>query len=155
MKRIKTNIIELKKLYEKPCEEWLDRFDNGKIDAHEAFKKYNQEYQWLYENSDYDLIGWEIENNCFDWEKHSWAVAKFCPEKFDADKYNWKEHSAFVAIFCPGKFDAKRYNWKNYSWVIAQFCPEKLDADKYNWERDSWFVTQFCPEKLKLKPKNI
>jgi len=57
MGKIKTNIIELSKLYKRPCKDWLKRFDgNGKIDAHEAFKKYGQQYNWLYENSPYDLL---------------------------------------------------------------------------------------------------
>ncbi|MCA1980090.1 MAG: hypothetical protein LDL10_00945 [Calditerrivibrio sp.] len=41
---------------------WLKRFRHGKIDAHKAFIKYGQEYEWLYENSPYDLIGREIDN---------------------------------------------------------------------------------------------
>ncbi|GIV45178.1 MAG: hypothetical protein KatS3mg035_2301 [Bacteroidia bacterium] len=140
MKRIKTNIVELKNLYQKPCEEWLKRFENGKIDAHETFKKYGQEYQWLYENSNYDLIGWEIENNCFDWKTYSWIIAKCCPENFDADKYNWKGHSWAIAQYCPKNFDADRYNWERNSCAVAQYCPENFDADRYNWKDDSWAV---------------
>jgi hypothetical protein len=101
MKRIKTNIIELDKLYKIPCKEWLERFENGKLDAHEAFKKYGEKYEWLYKNSNYDLIGWEIENNCFDWEKNSWAVAQFCKRKLDVNKYNWKDHYWAVRMFYP------------------------------------------------------
>lgn len=128
--RVKTNIIELKKLHATPCEEWLERFVNGKIDAHEAFKKYGEKYDWLYTFSDYDLVSWEVENGVFDWDKHSWAVAKFCPEYFDSNKFNWERDS----------------------WAVAMYCPDKLDPDRYNWERFSYVVAKYCPDKLSLKP---
>jgi hypothetical protein len=102
MRRVKTNIVELKKLKKQPCYEWLQRFDEkGKIDAHRAFELYGEKYEWLYKNSNYDLISWEIENDCFDWQKHSWAVAQFCKKKLDINKYNWKEHYWAIAMYCP------------------------------------------------------
>jgi len=154
MERIKTNIIELEKLYKTPCKEWLKRFDEqGKLDAHQAFKKYMQQYEWLYKNSPYDLIGWEIENNCFDWKKNSWVVAKCCPDKFDPERYNWQKSSWAVAKYCPEKLDPERYNWERCSVAIAEHCPEHLDPERYNWEEYSWAVAEYCPDKLKFKPK--
>jgi len=106
--RIITNIIELNRLYEKPCDTWLERFNKkGRIDAHKAFIKYGERYDWLYQNSNYDLIAWEIENDCFDWEKHSWAVAQYCPEKLDPERFNWEEQSWAVAKYCPEKMELK------------------------------------------------
>jgi len=40
MENIKTNIVNLDKLYRDTNKEWIKKFDkNGKLDAHEAFKK--------------------------------------------------------------------------------------------------------------------
>ena len=155
MKRIKINIIELEKLYKTPCKEWLERFENGKIDAHEAFKKYGEQYEWLYLNSPYDIIGWQIEHDCFDWKNYSRYVAQYCPEYIDPDKYNWEEYSVEIAKYCPEHLDKERYNWDWHSWAVAQYCPEKIDPDKYNWELHSWAVIQYCPEYLELSPKNV
>ncbi|MCA1980089.1 MAG: hypothetical protein LDL10_00940 [Calditerrivibrio sp.] len=148
MERIKTNIVKLEKLYKRPCEKWLSRFKDGKIDAHDAFIKYGQEYEWLYENSPYDLIGWQIENNCFDWERFSWAVAEFCPEHFDKEKFNWKDCSMWVVEYCPEHFDPEKYNWENHSSAIAVHRPEYLIPEKYNWKKHSWFVVEYCPDKI-------
>ena len=93
MERIKTNIIELDKLSEIPVREWLKLSEDKKLDAHKVDIYKNQLYKWLYKNSQYDLIGWEIEHNCFDWENYSWAVAKYCPQHFVPEKYNWEKHS--------------------------------------------------------------
>ena len=131
MERIKTNIVELDKLCETPCKRWLRRFENGRIDAHEAFKVHGEEYVWLYNLSPYDLIGWEIEHDCFDWENHSWAVAMLCSEHLDPEKYNWMQ----------------------YSWVVAQYCSEKIDPERFDWDRADWFVRIYCPKMLSLKPK--
>lgn len=151
--RIKTNIIELSKLYKEPCERWFYRFIKGKIDAHKAFFEFGQEYEWLYKNSDYDLIGWQIENNVFYWEKYSWAVTKFCPENFNSEKFNWKDYSNYVAEYCPEKIDPTKFNWKHYSWAVAKYCCDKIDFEKFNWQKQSWAVAKYCPEKLSLRPK--
>ena len=127
--RIKSNIIELEKLYETPCAVWLKRFKNGRLNAHIAFLQYEERYEWLYNNSPYDLIGWEIQNNCFDWVKHS----------------------DYVAIYCPENFDPDRFNWRDYSWIIAKYAPIYFDPDRYNWAKHSWAVSEFCPDKLQLK----
>ena len=128
MERIVSNIVELSKLYQEPCKIWLNRFKDGKIDAHDAFKKYGERYDWLYLNSPYDLIRWEIINDCFDWEKHSEYVPTYCPDLFNSEKYNWKDHS----------------------WAVAVYCPDKLNPDKFNWEKHIEWVIEYCPEKLKL-----
>jgi len=92
--RIATNIIYLNELYVTPCEPWLSRFDkDGKMDADEAFRLYGEYYDWLYENSPYDLISWQIDNDKFDWELYSKYVVKYCIDKFDSNKYNWKDYS--------------------------------------------------------------
>lgn len=175
--RIKTNIVELSKLYRMPCDEWLERFVDGKLDAHEAFKEFGEKYEWLYNNSPYDLIGWEIEKGVFDWERYSWLVAKFCPEHFDKEKFNWKKHSWLVAKYCSHLIDKEKYNWDIDSWAVARFCPEHFDKEKYNWyvdskwvakycpqyidkerynwEKDEWAVAEYCPEYLKLNQKII
>ena len=173
MKR-KTNIVHLHDCKQTPCKTWLERFENGQIDAHKAFKEHGAKYDWLYENTDIDLIGWEIENGVFDWKKHSWAVAMYCPQYFDPDKYNWEEYSwavaehcpeyfdpdkfnweeysGSVAKYCPDKLDPERYNWQTFSDWVAKYCPDKLDPDKFNWEIDSWAVAVYCPHLLTLKP---
>lgn len=122
MERIRTNIVELKKLYAIPCETWLLRFTDGKLDAHQAFRDYGEMYGWLYENSPYDLIGWEIDNNRFDWDRYSWAVAKYCPENLNDEQYNWKDYSHYVAVYCPERIDPERYNWRLAGWAVRQFC---------------------------------
>jgi hypothetical protein len=100
--RIKTNIIELKNLTKTPCDKWIQRFDkDGKIDAHAAFLRYGTEYTFLYRYSNYDLIGWQIENNLFDWDAHSFIVAGFCPQHLDVKKYDWEEQSWAIDTYCP------------------------------------------------------
>ena len=153
MERLKTNIIELNKLYKTPCESWLRRFVDGKLDAHEAFKKYGQQYLWLYNNSPYDLIGWEIDNDCFDWEKHSGAVAMLCPEYLDPERYNWDMCSSKVAAHCPDRIDPERFNWARNSSDVAWYCPDKIDPERFDWEGAELFVKAYCPEKLSLKQK--
>jgi len=32
----------------------------------------------------------------YNWEKHSWTVAKYTPELFDPDRYNWEENSVHI-----------------------------------------------------------
>jgi hypothetical protein len=148
MNRIKSNIVELDKLHKTPCEDWLERFVNGQIDAHEVFKKYGEQYDWLYQNSPYDLIGWQIENGVFDWERYSWAVAKYCPQHFDAEKFNWPRDSWAVAKYCPKYFDPDKFNWEDFSYEVARYCPQHLDPNKYDWQNDSEFVAKFCPDKI-------
>jgi len=105
--RIITNIVSLDKLYTVPCcDKWFDRFVDGKIDAHKAFIEYGKEYHWLYENSPYDLVGWEVINDCFDWFSNSRYVAQYRPDFIEPNKH--------------------RYNWKRHSWAVALYCPEKL-----------------------------
>lgn len=124
-KRIKTNIVELSRFKKTPSDYWLGKFQDGKLDVHEAFKEY-EDYQWLYEDSDYDLVGWEIENNCFDWENNSWVIPVFCPEHFDVEKYNWKDFSPDVAKYAPELLDPQKYNWEGYSNFVELYCSEKL-----------------------------
>lgn len=152
-KRIKTNIIELSRLKKDLLlDEWLKEFKDGKLDAHlfylQYYRKYPFFYEWLYENTDYDLAGWQIENGYFDWENDSWVVARYCQENFDAEKFNWKRYSNYVTEHCPEKIDPERYNWENFSYCVAQYAPDKIDADKYNWFKDSWAIAKYCPEKL-------
>jgi len=156
MERIVTNLVKLNELKRKPCDEWLKYFDeNGVADAHKAFIVENvYPYNWLYKNSNIDLIAWEIENNCFNWIEHSWAVAKYCPDKIDPDKYNWEKNGCYVAIYCPDKIDIEKFNWKDDSWVVAAYCPDKLDPEKFNWEKQSWAIVQYCPDKLDLEKFN-
>lgn len=130
-KRIVSNIIHLDKLYRKPCNKWLSLFVNGQLDANKAFKKYEQQYDWLYYHSPYDLIRWEIENNVFDWDKHSYFVAKYHPELIDKKKFNWKCHSYALAIYCPEKIIPRKYNWKKFGKDIIIYCPDKIDPDRY------------------------
>jgi len=126
-------IIELDKLKREPCEYWLRLFEDGKLDVHQAFKEHYSQYDWLYDYSDYDLIAWQIENECFNWEKDSWAVAAHCSHLLDP----------------------KLYNWEDYSCHVAQFCSRLLDPERYNWEKHTWYVELFCPRLLPLKPKKL
>ena len=90
----------------------------------------------------------------FNWKKHSWAVAQYCPEHLDPSKYNWEQHSYYVAQFCPDIIDPKLYNWEQHSYYVAEFCPEYLDPKNYNWETDSYYVAQLCPDKIDPKLYN-
>jgi len=149
MKRIVTNLVKLNKLKQRPCERWLKYFDkNGIADAHKAFVEEDYyPYDWIYKNTNIDLITWEIENNCFDWKQNSWAVAKYCSSKLNVEKYNWK-YSYYVAHHCPDKIDPDKYNWEKDSWAVAEYCPEKLDPGKFNWKEFSCYVARYCPDKL-------
>ena len=152
MERIVTNIININNLnFDDELSEyrWMVRFEGkNTLDVHRWFAEHWQEYEWLYEHSNYDLITWEIENNCFNWKDNSHVVAKCCPDKLYHNRYNWKDYSWVVARYCPNEFNSKRYNWKDHSWAVAEYCPDKLDPDKFNWKKDSWAIVQFCPDKL-------
>jgi len=170
-------IIELEKLRETPCRSWLRLFEDGKLNVYEAFEEYGQQYDWLYKYSDYDLIGWQVENKCFDWKGDSWLLAKYCPDKFDKHLYNWREYSWAVAEYCsqhldkekykweiwswkvakhcPEHFDSNLYNWEDHSWAVAIYCHRHFDPDLYNWKRNSWNVAKYCPHLLYLKPETV
>ena len=155
--RVVTNLVKLVELKQKPCEKWLKYFDkNGVADAHEAFiSEYDYPYTWLYENTNIDLISWEIENNCFDWENNSWVVAKYCPDKLDPDRFNWESASWAVVQFCPDKFDPDRFNWKRHSWAVAEYCPDKLDPDRFNWREYSWALAIYSINTFAKYPERI
>ena len=68
-----------------------------------------------------DSIGAELRRKEFFKE----VLDFFCKE-FDPDKYNWEKHSWAVARHCPKKLDPERYNWKDHSWAVAEYCPEKM-----------------------------
>jgi len=112
-------IIELSKLKITPCKKWLVLFDeNKKLDVHEAFKNHGEEYAWLYKYSDYDLIAWEIENNCFNWEAFFLIVPYFSNETL-------------------------RSNWKDLSWLIAECYSERFDRNTHNWKKDYSYVNEY------------
>lgn len=149
----KNRVINLYRLLEKLCFSCYKEA-KGFLDA---YSLRNDEYFTYYWNSDYDLIGFDIENNNFDWEIYSWLVAIQFPEYLDPEKYNWEDHSWAVAQFCPEKLDPDKYNWLRYANYVAMFCPEKFDcekfkekfdSDKFNWDRDSWIIAKFCPSLL-------
>jgi len=108
-------IIELENLTTVPCDEWRLRFENGKLNVHLAFIEHGQQYAWLYAHSSYDLIAWQIENNCFDWEENSCYVAQFCSRLLDKEKYNWKKDTWAVAKYCYHLLAPQLYNWRKYS----------------------------------------
>jgi len=108
-------IIELEKLTEAPSKELLVLFENGKLNVHLAFIEHGEAYKWLYAHSSYDLIAWEIENDCFNWEEHSCYLAQFCSSKFDKEKYNWKRDSWALAKYCYHLLAPQLYNWRKYS----------------------------------------
>jgi len=57
MNRIVTNIVNINELTEKLPDHWLTLLENDKyLDMHEVFLKYGEHYNWLYENSNIDLI---------------------------------------------------------------------------------------------------
>ena len=167
-------IVELDKLRETPCSRYREYFVDGKADALELFRLEGEQYSWLYKYSDYDIIGFQIQHNIFNWEKDSWAVARFRPQYFDSQKYNWEDYSWAVAEFCPQHFDPEKYNWERDGWKVAQCCPQHFDTEKYNWKEHSfavaefcqqyfdpekynwkihsWYVEKFCPHLLHLKP---
>jgi hypothetical protein len=142
MKRIVTNLVKFDELKRNPCGEWHKYFDeNGIANAHTAFIKENAyPYDWLYENTNIDLVRWELENNCFDWEKNSWAVVLYCLDKFDPEKFNWEKYSYCIAKYCPDKIDPDKYNWEKDSWAITKYCPDKIDPKKFNWKRNIWTI---------------
>jgi len=148
-------IIELDKLKSEPCEEWLMRFESGTLDVQKAFKDYEEQYDWLYKYSDYDLIAWQIENGVFDWEEDSWLLAKHCPKYFNSELYNWKKDSWSVAQYRSYLLDPDKYNWKESSWAVAQCCYNLLNPDLYNWEDYTYDVETFCPHLLYLRPNTV
>jgi len=171
-------IIKLDKLRKTPCENWLNLSDEeGNLDVQKAFEAYGSEYSWLYAHSDYDLIEWQIQNNCFDWETYSFIIAQCCPKHFDKERFNWKKCSHHVVACCPQHFDKHLFNWENFSHFVTGYCPEHFDkhlfnwerfsghlvadcpehfdAELFNWKKYSWAVAQYCPELLHLKPKKI
>jgi len=107
-------VIKLKELRITPCKEWLVLFENGKLDAHKAFEEHGEQYGWLYAYSDYDLIAWEIENDCFNWEAFYLIAPCFCKESFKHNKSNWKD----------------------FSWKIAEYYSERFDRNTHNWKKD-------------------
>ncbi len=66
----------------------------------------------------------------FDWEGYSWAVAQYCPERLDPDRYNWKDYSWAVAQYCPERLDPDRYNWKDHSAAVLKYCPDMMDPER-------------------------
>jgi len=177
--RIKTNILYLHECKETPCEEYLELFEKDEegnlfVYIDEAFQKLGEQYTWLYENTNVDYIGWEIQEEVFNWTKYSWLIPVYCVEHFDGEKYNWQKHSAWVAKYCPQHFNSQKYNWEKDSWAIIAYCPQFFDPNKYNWQRESsyiakyaphllnpqkynwegalWAVQEYCPQLLYLKP---
>jgi len=148
-------IIELDKLRQVPCNKWLRLFEDGKLNVQKAFEDYGVQYAWLYKNSDYDLIAWEIENECFNWWKDSWLLAYCCPDNLNPELFNWYEDSWAVAEHCAEHFDKDLFNWEGYSHYVVKHCPEHFDPKLYNWKDFSWVVEKYCPELLHLKPKKI
>ena len=146
-------IVELDKLRLKPCHKYLKYFVDGKADALELFRLEGTQYGWLYKYSDYDIIGFEIQQGIFDWNEYSLYVAACCPQHFDTEKFNWEIYSRYVAACCPQHFDTEKFNWKKQSCAVAQCCPQHLDKEKYNWEEDTWAVERYCPYLLHLKPQ--
>lgn len=78
-------------------------------------------------------IGIKFDPDKFDWQKYSWAIARFYKSVFDSSKFNWEEDSWAVAEYCPQNLDPNKFNWQEQSWAVAIFCPDKLDYEKYNW----------------------
>lgn len=177
MKKRHEFIVELDKLKKQPCAEYLKYFKDGKVDALKVFKKLGYRYFWLYQNSEYDLIEYEVREGIFSWRKHlgflihfrphlinpdklskkQWLlhghiIAQFKPEAVADKRFNWKYHSRAVAIHCPDMIDPKKFNWEKDSDVVAKYCPHKIDPKRFNWERFTWAVEDYCPEYLYLIP---
>ena len=157
MEKIKTNLFKMSDFSKPVCAKWEkiwleNQNEKEEIDLNFWFKHYEVDYHYIYEyNETKDLIGWQVDNNCFNWDKYFHNLLQYCPEHFDSEKYNWGENSDYVARYCPEHFDKNKYNWENFSWAIAQYCPEFFDSEKYNWEKSSWAIARYCPEKLKTK----
>ena len=82
-KRIITNLISEDNLKAKLNGFWNRFFnENGVADVRKILNKVPAKYvyEWIYQNTNIDLIGWQIQNNCFDWDKYEWVVKKYCPE---------------------------------------------------------------------------
>jgi len=128
----KTNLLYLYECKKVPCRAYLALFEKNEtgnlfVWIDEAFAKYGQQYEWLYENTRIDYISWEIEQNRFDWEKYSWAVAKFCPQNFNSELFNWRDYSWAVAEYCSQFFNREKFNWKKDKWAVEKYCPQYLD----------------------------
>ena len=134
-------VIDLQKKYEA----WSDREEE---ELREWRNYIGELYAFVYQRTHIDFIGWQIDNGLFDWERNSWAVAKYCPHHFDASRFNWTRHSAYVAEYCPHHFDASRFNWRCYSWLVAKHCPHHIDPERFNWKEHSKYVAQYCPQYL-------
>jgi len=91
-------VIELENLTTVPCDEWRLRFDKkGKLNVHLAFIEHGEAYKWLYAHSSYDLIEWQIQNNCFDWEKYYWYAEKYCPNLIPSNRKKYGTPEPFVS----------------------------------------------------------
>jgi len=56
-------VIDLKELTEVPCDEWLRLFNkDGKLNLYDVLFD-ERACRWLIENSKYDVVAWEKENN--------------------------------------------------------------------------------------------
>ena len=100
-----------------------DAIKNSEVSAKDYYKCYKIDGAMLE-----DIIGLLAFGNSYDfmWELLSWAVAEYCPEYLDPDKYNWDRDSDSVAEFCPEHLDPDKYNWNDYSHVVQKYCPEKM-----------------------------
>jgi len=152
----KTNVLYLHECRKMPYEEYeklfneRDEYGRRFVLINRAFSILGEEYEWLYQNTEVDYIGWQIEQGKFNWEKYGWLVPQYCPQNFDADKFNWQEHSWAVAAYLPERFDPEKYNWEKHSATVACYCPEHIDPEKYNWKDFAYAIAQYCP--LSLDP---
>ena len=87
----------------------------------------------------------------FNWEDHSWLVAKFCPKYIDKNKFNWKIDSWTIPRFCPKYLNADKFNWNEESWAVIMFCPQYLDVTKTNLKN----ITNCFPQYKNMSPKKI
>jgi len=99
--------IRLEKLRKVPCDTWLKLFDKeGKLDVHKAFQEHGEQYDWLYKNSDYDLIAWQVENECFNWERNWGAYFKHGSNNSKNKKMTTeKEYPVFPVAITEDDFD--------------------------------------------------
>lgn len=183
--RIKTNIIKLELIF---CEKEkiplnIRRMFGilNRIDANRELSMFSnayEEYNFLYEYTNVDLIGWQIDKGVFDWKRNSDSLVLLTPEYFDAEKFNWEACSSLLLRVCPYLFNREKYsynvkykhlieshdelfyiekfNWKDSSGYVLHHHPEliKLHPEKFNWEAfEKGFNNKKYPEILKLKPK--
>lgn len=121
------------------------KFDNIYLDLNKESIKDNMVIFFIHKQTNIDLIGQQIENDCFDWFKSSRYIPQFCPKYFNSEKFNW-EYVEELIWQQPKLFDSEKFNQDKYSYLIPMYCPEYFDVQKYNQDKYTEVAMAYVPE---------